>query len=1256
MGTGLKFLFEEEVTMKQGTILGSQIGRWIVLAALVALLGALLLTIRPVGAQSDGRPVIDQAPATFTHAEKSDSSVYTFRADDPERKTIFWTLSGTDAADFEIDGGVLSFKSAPNFEMPTDRANPDVTPPPDEEDNVYNVTVRFSDGGTPAGEHSVTVTVTNVEEDGSVSISPLQPQEGSELTATVTDPDGNVQAEYQWSKSGTMSGTYDDIADADEMTYTPTADDVGSHLRVTARYVDGHGSDIDDPVMATSTKSVRADTTANEAPTIPDQNISTDDVDTAITRHVLENMPAGTMVGPPVTAVDDNIDDLTYAFGGTPAQMTAAESFDIDPATGQITTNRPLNEEVTASYEVVVTATDADGDVATTATITINVTDVDEAPNFTGTPAREMNVAENMVLLDTDPDTAGTQPPAVYAVVDPEEPDEETHIVWSLEGDDSEWFSISNETPPDQTPRGQLTMSTARNFEAPTDANKDNVYELTVVAADSLYDDAKESRLIVTVKVIDEDEAQAPGSITIFNLQPEVDVKLFLEGGNNPLSDGDGGIRNIKWQWYARDGCPGGVFDPTDTEDGDPDIVNTASITSSWTKITTLGTSSSYTPTPDNFNGAPDCLMVRANYLDNGPPGVDVITTQDHDESRQYAYAVSANAVQAEDDNNDKPMFDDGDDSTQGIQTRATIAENTGALTVVSAITAQTMAISTMTGGVPIMIGVVEDSNAGDPDTLTFTLGGTDAGSFMIDKMTGVVTINSSPDYETKDSYTFVVIATDPTNGKDDRDRRTNGITVLLEVTDVDEVAQFTAMPTHVVYEENGTGPVAAYPAMDEDDDAFIWDLSGADAEDFEISQLGGILRFVDPPDFESADDTDTDNEYVVIVNLRQESDDNEVIDTNDAVVDMVTVNVKVIDVAEAPVFTNDAITLNIDENQYPDMMRNRPVTGSPQAYDDDMYRPVSLTYTMDPMYGTFSIVPATGELRTTKVLDYERLANTSFVVTVTATDPTGDSDSIEVTIDVNNVDEPPVGGRPNQAPAFASTTMTRSVAENTAAGMPVGDAVAAIDSENDGVTFTLGGDDAGHFTIDAATGQLMTSGALNYESKDSYTVTVTATDDADDPLYSMATVTIMVTDEDEPGAVTGLPTSLMVGTVLTATLTDPDTGVTNITWQWSSAGADIDGETSASYTVASSDAGMSLMATATYDDVHGSQTAPSAAVMVEAVDPVLAKYDTDPKDGKIGLKEATEILRRFLADPADVSLSEAVAVLRLFQSNTGNN
>ena len=80
MGTGLKFLFEEEVTMKQGTNLGSQIGRWIILAAVVALLGALLLTIRPVGAQQETAPTLSNAETQFDYAEDGTGPVTTFRA------------------------------------------------------------------------------------------------------------------------------------------------------------------------------------------------------------------------------------------------------------------------------------------------------------------------------------------------------------------------------------------------------------------------------------------------------------------------------------------------------------------------------------------------------------------------------------------------------------------------------------------------------------------------------------------------------------------------------------------------------------------------------------------------------------------------------------------------------------------------------------------------------------------------------------------------------------------------------------------------------------------------------------------------------------------------------------------------------------------------------------------------------------------------------------------------------------------------
>ena len=83
-----------------------------------------------------------------------------------------------------------------------------------------------------------------------------------------------------------------------------------------------------------------------------------------------------------------------------------------------------------------------------------------------------------------------------------------------------------------------------------------------------------------------------------------------------------------------------------------------------------------------------------------------------------------------------------------------------------------------------------------------------------------------------------------------------------------------------------------------------------------------------------------------------------------------------------------------------------------------------------------------------------------------------------------------------NEAPAFASASTTRSVAENTVAGTAIGAVVSATDANNDLLTYTLGGDDAASFDIDSMTGQLKTNAALDYETKSSYSVTVTATDD----------------------------------------------------------------------------------------------------------------------------------------------------------------
>ena len=57
-----------------------------------------------------------------------------------------------------------------------------------------------------------------------------------------------------------------------------------------------------------------------------------------------------------------------------------------------------------------------------------------------------------------------------------------------------------------------------------------------------------------------------------------------------------------------------------------------------------------------------------------------------------------------------------------------------------------------------------------------------------------------------------------------------------------------------------------------------------------------------------------------------------------------------------------------------------------------------------------------------------------------------------------------------NAAPMFESETDTREVAENTEAGMDIGDPVMGTDADGDALTYALSGTDAASFTIDSDT------------------------------------------------------------------------------------------------------------------------------------------------------------------------------------------
>ena len=107
-----------------------------------------------------------------------------------------------------------------------------------------------------------------------------------------------------------------------------------------------------------------------------------------------------------------------------------------------------------------------------------------------------------------------------------------------------------------------------------------------------------------------------------------------------------------------------------------------------------------------------------------------------------------------------------------------------------------------------------------------------------------------------------------------------------------------------------------------------------------------------------------------------------------------------------------------------------------------------------------------------------------------------------------------------NTAPIFTEgASTTRTIAENTAAAVNIGGAIAATDADNNTLTYTLSGTDGASFSIDSTTGQLKTSAALDYETKSTYTVTITVSDGS---LTDTITVTINVTNIADTQADTG--------------------------------------------------------------------------------------------------------------------------------------
>ena len=354
------------------------------------------------------------------------------------------------------------------------------------------------------------------------------------------------------------------------------------------------------------------------------------------------------------------------------------------------------------------------------------------------------------------------------------------------------------------------------NYEMPADDNMDNTYEVMVVATVGGMSGTRDVKVMVT-------DVEEAGTVTLNRTQPRVGVSVTAT-----LTDPDGSISGLTWQWYRGETIEADALPPTECADEGSDLC-----------VIEGAMSDTYTPTDGDVGKT---LAAVAMYTD-GEPGM------------KSAVGEAANQT-AVDTRNRAPMFEDQDSEADGDQSESTtimVEENKEADTSDDAATVADAPADNL--GSPV--------NANDPDPnadpLIYTLSGDDAGAFRVrqdDTDTenvdegGQIEVDSGTelDYETKDTYRVTLTAEDSFGASDT-------IMVTIMVTDMDEAPEMTGGAA-IEYAENGTGRVATYTAVDPEMTEIVsWSLVGTDAGAFDISN--GVLTFKKSPDYEMPTDVE---------------------------------------------------------------------------------------------------------------------------------------------------------------------------------------------------------------------------------------------------------------------------------------------------------------------------------------------------------------------------------------------------------------
>ena len=423
------------------------------------------------------------------------------------------------------------------------------------------------------------------------------------------------------------------------------------------------------------------------------------------------------------------------------------------------------------------------------------------------------------------------------------------------------------------------------------------------------------------------------------------------------------------------------------------------------------------------------------------------------------------------------------------------------------------------------------------------------------------------------------------------------------------------SFPTSQSIAENrvsGSTTGTAVIATDSHGDTITYSISGTDSASFTIDSATGQLKTSAPLDYE------TDDSYSVTV----EATDPYGLSSS------MSVTISVTDVLEAP-GRPSAPTLTPGDPEL-SVSWSAPSNTGPAITDYD----VQYRRTADSSWSDHAF---TGTTTPTQITGLER--STEYEVQVRATNDEGTgywSTSTTATTSAN------------RAPSFTDgATTTRSVAENTASDQNIGGAVGATDADGDTLTYSISGTDAASFTIDSTSAQLKTSAPLDYETDDSYAVTIEASDGHGGTDSIAVTISVTAVNDApmavDDTAITAEDTAVDItvtandtdaeGDPLSVTsVTAPNTGTAVITSGSTTTvtytpGANFNGTDTFDYTLSDGTNTATGMVTVSVTAVNDAPTAVDDTVITAedtAVDITVTANDTDAEGDPLSVTSVT--------------------------------